>query len=627
MVQLRFIYAIIGFLFWGLVSATYASSGDAGEPDFKKTKIADESDDYDSPEFLQAFNTHMAVNGYDGHIEVKPEYEPSKDDSEFLRALEATEQEYFAKRQAQSLPQTPQSPVRKTVMDMVHSPVSPGRTPAATHVHKHKKNPVLFQQAAPKSMEEAILIGLRIKFLANVWGQREDENVNVFVPSYVQLQDSEEESKGAYFLTKKEQICVFASGGTGTPWEKCVARVYEILFQQKVKIIRWNWVRKHIVDPRAQQVLDSYENTPEALHSELYFSLFAKYVFQKNGALSNQMRIDAYSWWEVCDQCAKHFDSQKEDFLSVGKSVSFRIAASNPYTHSYDAYAMDVFSVNPEMESQVRLNAWNLIVAKAANTFPRNAQTRERWTNTPEGLWLTKWLGQMYRKNAYLYNSVSEEDKKKGILCAFVKEIGRKRWVLEGCIGYLTDVNWDLSCFYLSPYPYTIQAKWEKHHKQLAMPHFGWEMVSEERDESKQNSCEMCGHEKLTNYYVFKHAKHSKTLRVGVLCKEIMMKDEDEVKTEVDAATQREYLLEQQIKFANSNFMPDSYEDIDKSESKALLKWLELQAGDIRTIDITRSKKFGLAADFNPLLKYLMGAGRVERVSQSTYRVIEGKPD
>jgi len=111
----------------------------------------------------------------------------------------------------------------------------------------YKANPIALNN------EKIIVMGTQLKLLANVYLRNLDEMANVFFPYYtLTIQgDSGEEEISDYFRApapkgKEEpqgKICVFASGGLHNAWEKTVARIQEIFFGDKVKVIRASWIQ------------------------------------------------------------------------------------------------------------------------------------------------------------------------------------------------------------------------------------------------------------------------------------------------------------------------------------------------------------------------------------------------
>lgn len=221
-----------------------------------------------------------------------------------------------------------------------------GPTQPLTHAHVPEDEDDLARGVplAPVQLDDVTSMGLRIKLLANVYSGKLDATANIFVPQYVirvaRPDGSLKKIKG-YFKTDKSEICVFASGGTQNHWEKSVGKVYSLFFGQKVKIVRWHWLHKHLNQTMpGNNPLKAYEGNETELHSELYYALFFQHFLlpslkQKYGDNLKRLEIRAFTWWEICDMCEGRFSEQKTLCEMNGLTdYACDVAAVRKYTHN-----------------------------------------------------------------------------------------------------------------------------------------------------------------------------------------------------------------------------------------------------------------------------------------------------
>lgn len=353
-------------------------------------------------------------------------------------------------------------------------------------------------------------IGMRVKLIANVYLRNLDEKANIFVPFFratIKNPDGSLVERVNYFRYKgrKGKICVFASGGFHNAWEKSTQRVYEAFYGSKIKIIRGTWIQKHLY--RDYKELQKFERTPlEDLHSELYYKTFFERFFPrqleelKEGGDVLGVVIDAFSWWDVCDGCHEHNLPH-----NLGKTpVTYRIKSARPYTHTYrdtDMFQSRVLSDLEEKENKHWLSLWSEIKKLPEKDFSDEEDKRKYWTETIQGIELTKWLGQAFVEN-------KKPGKKGDVLRHYqaLEEFDRDQ--LKGLIDYLKEENWEFSCWYSHPFPRgDIQKKWKKYWLQLVVPHFGWKEISSEHLDQDTN-CEMCGFEEARKISYIYHPKY-----------------------------------------------------------------------------------------------------------------------
>lgn len=371
----------------------------------------------------------------------------------------------------------------------------------------------------PDFPKAVVHMGTQIKLLANVYLKNLDATANIFLPYYILKNSDGLLTKQDFFRTPKDQICVFASGGLHNIWEKTVSSVQEIFFGNKVKIIRASWMQKHLFKDKGieKNLEEEFRERESELHSEFYYDLFFKHFFlpalpshkeEKNSG--GFLSIHAFSWWDVCTGCEEYLASHRPLLLPPGLTLSYKIAASRRYHHTYPSGSI-------LEEARVSLNeergAWNKIWSKvseyAQNSFESIERKEHFWTSTREGLEICKWLGQAFVENTVTLKERKSKPSKKGDILRFYREMtGEETQLLEDLLSYLREKNWELSCWYRQPYPDTVQPIWKRYWRQLVIPHFGWEDVEDMKlEEGGTDYCQMCGNEDLHQVFWVFHPK------------------------------------------------------------------------------------------------------------------------
>jgi hypothetical protein len=398
----------------------------------------------------------------------------------------------------------------------------------------------------PDFMKEMVKIGLHIKLLSNVYLGNVSKKANVFLPWYkatIELPDGQTETHEGWFKTGKQEICVFASGGLHHIWEKNVRHVNGIFFGEKIKIIRAHWIQKHPYQDTHETTLEedfSGENQKN-LHSEYYYDLFFQQYFLpqlkekvKNSAGTlKDLTIHAFSWWDVCNMCEGTLSGHRK-LLGPGVSLSYQIAACNPYTHQYpQTSCVENKRIPAKVERKAWKDLWEKIEYYTELEFERSKDKRKFWTKKYKGLEVCKWFGQAFSEREIRSDGRWMEEKEKSILTFYKEQRPHKAEALDELLEYLREQNWDLSCWYKGPYVDDIQNSWKKHWKQVCIPHFGWEEVhsiekkKEEGDKRRgrrklqdrqivefedrkdwNGDCEMCGYKGIEKVSRIFHPKY-----------------------------------------------------------------------------------------------------------------------
>ncbi len=356
-------------------------------------------------------------------------------------------------------------------------------------------------QAAP-TQEELYDFGVRVRSMVAAY-QPDDDISNIFIP-VVQGGDSEED-----YIRRKGKICVFASGGLHNAWEKTVGKAYSVLHGQQIKIIRASWVRKHV----DQKLDENY--TSQQLHSELLFSLCLKPLV---GRVSS---VRAFSWWCPCDEC--------HNLLTGGRNnqASYEISYARHYDHRYETSPQFQFGEicdYYQREEAVGQDIWQKLMRVVNKPFSTKQEKRAYWGGSYDGICLSKWLAQVF-----LDDMDEEEKQEEGPVSspplptlnlqkfssslADVDVTQQKK--ISKLVSYLRKVNWEFSCWYKDIFPSSVQPKWKRHWRGAILPHFAWEMVGEERDESGQE-CEMCGYKGIKDLLYVYHPKHTPSQKMHV---------------------------------------------------------------------------------------------------------------
>lgn len=401
------------------------------------------------------------------------------------------------------------------------------------------------------SLNEMVDIGLQVKLLSSVYLGNVTEKANIFLPRYtVEIEKPNGKIKTIedWFKTAKGEICVFASGGLHYIWEKNVRHVHEIFFKKQVKIIRAHWIQKHIEGKTGQALEEDFtEKKQKELHSEFYYDFFFREYFipylkqqiEEIGGTLKSLKIDAFSWWDVCNKCEKKLSGHHDLLEPLGNNVSlsYNIAARKPYKKNYPLLS---FVEHKRIPSPTEQKAWDALWASIATytaksfnkTFDNRKEIKKFWTKTHEGLEVCKWLGQAFSEREIDLEGKATSGKKRSMLSFYKEKQPKHVKALGKLLSYLQEKNWDLSCWYKGPrFPDNVQQKWKRHWKQVCVPHFGWEEVhsiekkKEENDKRKgrrprserqdydfedktwEGDCEMCGYEGIENVYRIFHPK------------------------------------------------------------------------------------------------------------------------
>ncbi|MBM3633139.1 MAG: hypothetical protein FJX03_05500 [Alphaproteobacteria bacterium] len=392
------------------------------------------------------------------------------------------------------------------------------------------------------NFDSLISFGTTLKLLANVYLGNLDERANIFLPQYVLdlKQDDGSVQKGPpEFFKIKDKICVFASGGTHNAWEKTVAKVYEIFFGQKVKIVRVEWIYKHLLKKNGESAKRFYEKLrgkEKTLHSEFYYDLvFRNFILprlmeQHPNKIKN-LTINAFSWWEICDECHSRFLEKHQRLCRQnGIRLVFNVVAREQYKHNYPASGLITTSqVQEPKDKQFWKEIWQQLRVYVIKYPDNNGEKEAFWTNSPEGLELCKWIGQAFVENKRKLAEQTGSAQIQGDIRGFYEatdEVGRKNF--DELINYLREHNWELSCWYYpSHFADSIQGKWKTHSKQVVIPHFNWEHLRTIRDATGQ--CQMCGYDGLHNIYQVYHPKHGTSKKIAAFEAEEAKKAEKDV--------------------------------------------------------------------------------------------------
>ena len=306
---------------------------------------------------------------------------------------------------------------------------------------------------------------------------------------------------------------MFASGGLHNVWEKSIAPVYRLLFENKLlKIIRASWIDKHLGVDLAKE----FEGHENKLHSEFYYSLFFRHFFgrqlkelQNHGKLKS-LSVRAFSWWDVCDSCESRLTEHNQDPQLAGVNVSYEIFATRRYNHEYpDGSIISSLRNHPRYEDA----AWARIRSKIAHYAQylsgTPAQRRQFWTATRDGLELCRWLGQAFEENIRGPNDLRRKPGKRGDVLSFYSQMSDvERGNLRRLLNYLSKHNWELSCWYKQQRPHAVTGKWRNNWQQLVMPHFGWELMDElDYTSGMTAECELCGKSEIHNIKLIFHPK------------------------------------------------------------------------------------------------------------------------
>lgn len=399
--------------------------------------------------------------------------------------------------------------------------------------------------------------GIQLKLLANTYLKNMDQMANVFVP-FVKLDfkalNGSIKSQYSFFKTDKGEICVFVSGGVHNIWEKNVGYVNKKFFGNNLKIIRERWIKKHIP---GKNIAKDFKDKEDELHSEFYYDLFFEHFFvpqlvkikegkERKGYNFEGITIKCFSWWAVCNGCegilSRHGNLLvSKNVLSGTEKLSYQIIARRRYQHCYPPHSaiQKTFYMGgkgEELERKAWHKIWQKITEYDRKKFPTEEEKELFWTTSKEGLEVCKWIGQAFKENEYRLDGQESRLGRKGDILKYYKEKvdiqGEDLERFGKFLQYLKEKNWDLSCWYCSPYPSggqtpggkPIEERWKKYWRQMIMPHYNWQDVEDVKGEKKdkrenyhevdgsegdgeQEDCQMCGYEDLQNYHFVFHEK------------------------------------------------------------------------------------------------------------------------
>ncbi|WP_038462849.1 HU family DNA-binding protein [Candidatus Odyssella acanthamoebae] len=512
------------------------------------------------------------------------------------------------------------------------------------------------------ALASVIDMGTKLKLLANVYLGKIDHLANIFFPQYVlkveQPNKAIKEGDPYFFTTPKGEICVFASGGTQNAWEKTVARVYEIFFDRKVKIIRARWIQKHL--PPTRSLTEEFEGRENRLHSEFYYDLFFTHFFlpslrEKYGDSVKKLTINAFSWWEVCDSCNNNYLAKHQKLCAnqgIGGLI-FNIGATRKYAHHYPP-ATTIMGYRVPQTQEGR--AWDEIWSKLktyVHKYPNNTDEKQKfWTKTAAGLELCKWLGQAFVENTRPLERMAVMPNKRGDILKFYNEMREEDTEdLQNLISYLREENWDLSCWYKYPYAESIQGKWKQHALQIVMPHFGWKILHEFDAEYGDSQCEMCGNEDVFHMSLVYHSKHQVTKKLLELTKEEKLRDElfplgtpfDELSESMQKKRRQSLLVgsncvsvlqirrgqldEMRAKKRTRLEFEVNLKGSDRAEAKALFEWMWDESIKKKGSSLS-SRYISTNSDWSfeklePLLEILLQSKKIQKVRKGSYVIKE----
>lgn len=513
--------------------------------------------------------------------------------------------------------------------------------------------------------EHVVTAGMRLKVIASVFLGRLDEKANIFFPSF-RAEVVDENGKArvvtGFLKSPKDQILVFASGGTGRIWEKTVSRVYEIFFGRKIKIIRESWLRKH-----GGSVDLTRRNSH---HSESFFDIFTRL----NGlsSLSPQItdwdtisRLDlfCFSWWDVCDECFEDLSSLASYLKRRISATHFHVASRRRYSHSIrNNDILSSFCVSGTEEKTAWKEVWWKVQEYASRDFPSDEEKEKFWTKSVEGLEICKWIGQAFVENKHdvLGTRLSVKD---GDFLKHYEEFTREDpKCLSDLIEYLTEKNWDLSCWYSHHVPHNLQKSWKKNWHHIVVPHFSWSLVAQFEDDCGDNICEMCGHEDITTLYWLYHPKFKlsqeffglpeedqtrtekdygfsletkfeallphfqkarrQSLVVGSKCQKVLQAS----RQDLDEWRKKHSAKDLKRKKHSVNENQEQYSRLEVAEAEQLLGWLRenvTPGGTVTTRRITKELVCE-AVDVKNQMRYLERKGWIVKEKGGVYRLREG---
>ena len=529
-----------------------------------------------------------------------------------------------------------------------------------------------YSRAPIRELESAIDMGMKLKLLANVYLGRIDQSANIFLPQYVLDLEGEggsvTRSTPAFFRTAKGEICVFASGSSHNVWEKTVARVYEIFFGEKVKIIRAWWMQRHLYSEKkiSRRLTEEFKGRENELHSEFYYDLFFKHFFlpgliEEYGDSVKAMTVNAFTWWEVCDSCHINYLEQHRQLCTEQgiKGPYFNLGAARRYQHHYpEAPTLVGYRVPSDQEETAWRVIWEGLKSYVDLHADDEEEKRKFWTKTANGIELCKWIGQAFVENAHSLKGRKSVPKRGDILRFYNEMIeqgeeGAKD--LKNLILYLRERNYEFSCWYKIPYVEKIQGNWKKYASQIIMPHFHWKLLGEFEVEFGDSQCDMCGNEDVRYMSMVYHSKHRVSKNIATTAEEeyVDWPFDTEIRfdqlteaqkkerrqsiavgsecvkflrlgrTEIDEWRQEHPLEELEYKLDALDQRQAQNDATDVGEAMILLNWMREESIDgtspLKRRDILKNSDWGLAKHLNPLLDILLRKKKIEEVEKGSY--------
>jgi len=140
---------------------------------------------------------------------------------------------------------------------------------------------------------------------------------------------------------------------------------------------------------------EEFRGKENELHSEYYYNLFFEHFFtpwlKKRYPTAKNLKIMAYSWWEVCNGCER-FLTNHQNFLPQEVVLSYQIAATRPYHHAYPKNSVvRQFRVPSTYEKKAWRGIWGNVTKYVAEDFKSPKDKKRFWTRTKDGLELCKW--------------------------------------------------------------------------------------------------------------------------------------------------------------------------------------------------------------------------------------------
>ncbi len=406
----------------------------------------------------------------------------------------------------------------------------------------------------PEGFEKAVKIALRVKILANTYLGDPNHNANIFIPFLLLHIEGPHGQTHATptFVKRGEKICLFASGGLKSDWEKAVQRIYPLLFGgEKIKIIRGAWMNKHL--ERELGFSNTFKEIPIGgspfegyLHSEAFWKKYAQYFLEPQLGERSLIRIDVhgFSWWDVCTFCHKN-QLPSECKLSSAVSVPFRhrISAAYHYSHDYRQgrnFKSDrLQEVDRKKDAELQDILFRTLGVLRRPKLKLEDEKRIFWTTSP-GIELAKLLGQAFMKPNPLLDPLVPAS---------------AQGLLRELLPYLKVVNWDLSCYYEETPLNDIQKTWQKYWKGGVIPHFGWTEIDTFSLDFPEGICEMCGKKDIKKIHLVYHPKYrgkvgspaltkaqkiKRSLRVGSKCVKVMTLQEEDLRAAIDGGLDSE---------------------------------------------------------------------------------------